>query len=72
MQDTLTQHYNHHQFDRMGLTMFFALALHAIVILGISFDVTRAYTAEVLASAKMYEALYAAPQEEDGSAGLAE
>lgn len=37
MQDTLN-HYNRHQFDRMGLTIFLAMALHAIVILGISFD----------------------------------
>lgn len=36
---TMTAHYNRHQFDRMGLTLFFALALHAIIILGISFDI---------------------------------
>lgn len=39
MQNSLNGHYNHHQYDRMGLTLFFALALHAIIILGISFDV---------------------------------
>ena len=39
MQNTLAGHYNRHQYDRMGLTLFFALALHAIVILGISFDI---------------------------------
>jgi len=38
MQSTLNQHYNQHQFDRLGLTVFAALAFHAIVILGISFD----------------------------------
>lgn len=38
IQSTLPGHYNRHQYDRMGLTMFFALALHAIVILGVSFD----------------------------------
>lgn len=38
MQDILKQHYSQHQFDRMGLTIFVALAFHAIVILGISFD----------------------------------
>ena len=38
MQDVINQHYDRHQFDRMGLTMFFAMAFHAIVILGISFD----------------------------------
>lgn len=37
MQDALN-HYNRHQFDRMGLTIFVALALHAIIILGVSFD----------------------------------
>jgi len=39
MQNTIPGHYNRHQYDRMGLTLFFALALHAIVILGISFDI---------------------------------
>jgi len=39
MQATANIHYNRHQYDRMGLTLFFALALHAIVILGISFDI---------------------------------
>ena len=39
MQAVINQHYNRHQFDRLGLTVFFALAIHAIVILGISFDV---------------------------------
>jgi periplasmic protein TonB len=39
MQTALNGHYNRHQYDRMGLTMFFALALHAIIILGISFDI---------------------------------
>ncbi len=38
MQDILKQHYSQHQFDRMGLTIFVALAFHAIIILGISFD----------------------------------
>ena len=39
MQNTLHGHYNRHQYDRLGLTLFFALALHAIIILGISFDI---------------------------------
>jgi len=30
--------YNRHQFDRLGLTIFIALAFHAIVILGVSFE----------------------------------
>jgi len=38
LQNAIQGHYNHHQYDRMGLTLFFALALHAIIILGISFD----------------------------------
>ena len=38
MQDIINPHYNRHQLDRMGLTIFFALAIHAIVILGVSFD----------------------------------
>lgn len=38
MQHILKQHYNRHQLDRMGLTMFVAMAFHAIIILGISFD----------------------------------
>lgn len=38
MQDALHQHYNQHQFDRLGLTVFIALAVHAILILGVSFD----------------------------------
>ncbi|MBI1423538.1 MAG: TonB family protein [Gammaproteobacteria bacterium] len=38
MQAVVTQHYNRHQFDRLGLTIFFALAVHAIVILGVSFN----------------------------------
>lgn len=38
MQNVVNQHYNQHQFDRLGLTVFVALAIHAIVILGISFD----------------------------------
>ena len=39
MQAVINQHYNHHQFDRLGLTVFFALAVHAIIILGVSFNV---------------------------------
>ncbi len=39
MQNIMTGHYNHHQYDRMGLTLFLAMALHAIIILGISFDI---------------------------------
>ena len=38
MQDVINQPYNQHQFDRLGLTVFVALAVHAIMILGISFD----------------------------------
>lgn len=38
MQNVVNQPYNQHQFDRLGLTVFVALAVHAIVILGISFD----------------------------------
>lgn len=38
MQDVINQPYNRHQFDRMGLTVFFALAFHAILILGVSFN----------------------------------
>jgi len=30
--------YNRHQFDRLGLMVFIALAFHAIIILGVSFD----------------------------------
>ena len=30
--------YNKHQLDRLGLTVFIALAFHAIIILGVSFD----------------------------------
>lgn len=39
MQAVINQHYNRHQVDRLGLTVFFALAVHAIVILGVSFNV---------------------------------
>ncbi len=38
MQSVMNQHYDRHQFDRLGLTVFVALAFHAIVVLGISFD----------------------------------
>lgn len=38
MENAVTQQYNQHQFDRLGLTVFVAIAFHAIVILGISFD----------------------------------
>jgi protein TonB len=38
MQAVINQPYNRYQFDRLGLTVFFALAIHAIVILGVSFD----------------------------------
>lgn len=38
MQAVINQPYNRYQFDRLGLTVFFALAVHAIVILGVSFD----------------------------------
>jgi len=38
MQNAISQPYNQHQLDRMGLTLFFALAVHAILILGVSFD----------------------------------
>ncbi len=38
MQEIVNQQYEPHQFDRIGLTIFVALAFHAIVILGISFD----------------------------------
>lgn len=38
MQSVIQQHYNRHQFDRLGLTIFVALAFHAIIVLGISFD----------------------------------
>ncbi len=38
MQNVVHQQYNQHQFDRVGLTIFIALAFHAILILGISFD----------------------------------
>ena len=38
MQNVAQQPYNQHQFDRLGLTIFVALAFHAIAILGISFD----------------------------------
>ena len=38
MQDTVNQQYDPQPFDRIGLTIFVALAFHAIVILGISFD----------------------------------
>jgi protein TonB len=38
MTNTVQQQYNQHQFDRLGLTVFVALAAHAILILGISFD----------------------------------
>ncbi len=31
--------YNRHQFDRLGLMVFIALAFHAIIILGVSFDI---------------------------------
>lgn len=38
MQNVAQQPYNQHQLDRLGLTIFIALAFHAIAILGISFD----------------------------------
>lgn len=38
MQDVINTPYNRHQLDRMGLTVFLALAIHAIVILGVSFN----------------------------------
>ncbi len=38
MQNVVNQQYNQHQFDRLGLTIFIALAFHAIIILGVSFD----------------------------------
>lgn len=38
MQNAIAKQYNQNALDRMGLTIFFALALHAIVILGVSFN----------------------------------
>jgi len=38
------------QIDRLGLTLFIALALHAIIILGISFDLEDLTNPEILAS----------------------
>ena len=38
MTNAVHPQYNQHQFDRLGLTVFLALAVHAILILGISFD----------------------------------
>lgn len=38
MQNPANPPYNQHQFDRLGLMVFIALAFHAIIILGVSFD----------------------------------
>ncbi len=38
MENVASEQYNGHQFDRLGLTVFIALAFHAIIILGVSFD----------------------------------
>lgn len=42
MQDVISTSYNRYQADRMGLTVFLALAIHAIVILGVSFSMDDA------------------------------
>ena len=39
MENVASELYNRHQFDRLGLTVFIALAFHAIIILGVSFDI---------------------------------
>lgn len=43
MQDVINTPYNRHQLDRMGLTVFLALAIHAIVILGVSFNMNDVF-----------------------------
>jgi protein TonB len=43
MQDVITTPYNRYQLDRMGLTVFLALAIHAIVILGVSFNMNDVF-----------------------------
>ncbi len=39
MEQLTSEFYNRHQFDRLGLMVFIALAFHAIIILGVSFDI---------------------------------
>lgn len=46
METIQVQHYSNHQFDRIGLTIFFALAFHAIIILGVSFDLENLLNAD--------------------------
>ncbi|MFO7604143.1 MAG: energy transducer TonB [Gammaproteobacteria bacterium] len=60
------QHVN--QADRLGLTLFIALALHAIVILGVSFDLEDLANPEILASMEItlvHNKTEQAPEEAD-------